>query len=394
MKNPFIIRKIKSLIPYFLLALAIIAAFQIMNHLGAFSAGIQQVWNIVTPFFYGALLAYIIHIPADAIGRLLAKSKVEFIAKKKKMLSILIVVILLLLILVLILNLVIPAIIQSITLFLSNFPAHYENALGFIDRINEFDLLGLRIDMNEIMAGLQEEVQNFSLDNLMSPLNAVIGVGGAIFGGLFRGFLTLVSAIYFLVERDKIKAFFCRMIRAFTSTGVYKGILKYTGSLNQNFKRYLYTQTIDGLILGTAATAFLWVPIPFLIGSPYALVLGIMLGILNYIPYFGSIVGTMIAVLVILFTQGFTTGLVALIGLLVIQQIDANIIQPKLMGSSFSISPLLIIISITIGGALAGVLGMIVAIPIVSVLKDMLESVIAYYEQKRPMASEDASSDE
>jgi len=392
MTRPFIIRKLKLLLPYFLLAVAVIIAYQVISHLGAFGTGVQQIWGIVTPFFYGALLAYIVHIPANAIERLLAKSKVKLIVKKKRMFSILLVILLLLLILTLILNLVIPAIVQSITLFLSNFPAHSENAIGFIDRINELDLLGLRIDTNEIMAGLQEEVQNFSLDNLMLPLNAVIGFGGAIFGGLFRGFLTLVSAIYILVEKDKIKAFFCRMIRALTTAGIYKGVIKYAGSLHQNFKRYLYTQTIDGLILGTVATFVLW--FPPVIGSPYALVLGIMLGILNYIPYFGSIVGTLIAVLVVLFTQGFTTGLIALVALLVIQQIDANIIQPKLMGGSFSISPLLIIISITVGGAFAGVLGMIVAIPIVSVLKDMLESIIAYYEQRRPIAPDDPETDE
>jgi len=390
MTKPFIIRKLKALIPYFLLALAVIAAYQIMNHLGILTDGVRQTWGIVTPFFYGALIAYIVHIPADATQRLLAKSKVRFIVKRKRMLSILLVVILILLILALILNLVIPAIVQSVSLFLSNFDTHYENALGFIDRVNAFVPLGLNIDIDGMMAGIQEEVQSFSLDNLVSPINAVIGVGGAIFGGLFRGFLTLVSAIYFLAERDKIKAFFCRMIRALTSAGIYKGMVKCAGSLNQNFKRYLFVQTIDGLILGTLATGFLIFPIR----SPYALVLGIMLGILNYIPYFGSIVGTMIAVLVVLFTQGLGWGLGALVGLLVIQQIDANVIQPKLMGSSFSLSPLLIIISITIGGALAGVLGMIAAIPIISVLKDMLDSIVAHYEQKRSPTAEDTSRDE
>jgi predicted PurR-regulated permease PerM len=85
----------------------------------------------------------------------------------------------------------------------------------------------------------------------------------------------------------------------------------------------------------------------------------------------------------VFFTQGFTTALIAAVILLITQQLDGNVIQPRLMGGSFSLSPLLVIISITIGGAVSGPLGMIVAIPIVAVLKDILDSVIEYYEHKR-----------
>jgi len=389
MTRPFIIRKLKALIPYFLLALAVIAAYQILSHLGVLADGVRQIWGIVIPFFYGFLIAYILNIPVDAIQKLLEKTKVKFIVKRNRMFSILLVLILLLLLLTLILNLMIPALVQGINLFISSFDTHYENALGVVAYINNLDLLGLHIDLDGIMEGVREQVQNFSLENLMSPLNALIGVSGAIFGGLFRGFLAIVSSIYMLAGKDKIRAYFNRVLRSFVPARPYHAIIKYAGSLNQNFKRYVYTQTIDGLILGTLATIAL-----MFMRSPYALVLGLMLGIVNYIPYFGSIFGTAVAVLVVAFTQGLTTGAIALAVLLIIQQIDANIIQPKLMGGSFSLSPLLIIISITIGGALAGILGMVAAIPIVSVLKDILENTIAYYERKRPEKPDRADMDE
>jgi predicted PurR-regulated permease PerM len=108
-----------------------------------------------------------------------------------------------------------------------------------------------------------------------------------------------------------------------------------------------------------------------------------MLGVVNYIPYFGSIIGSAIAVVVVGFTQGFTMALITAVVLLITQQIDGNIIQPKLMGSSFSISPLLIIISVTVGGAISGVFGMIVAIPIMAVLKDMLHNIVVHFEKKK-----------
>jgi predicted PurR-regulated permease PerM len=86
---------------------------------------------------------------------------------------------------------------------------------------------------------------------------------------------------------------------------------------------------------------------------------------------------------VVLFTQGLGMAAIAAVVLLITQQIDGNIIQPKLMGGSFSLSPLLVIISITVGGAFAGILGMIAAIPIIAVLKEMLDSIIEYVNRKK-----------
>jgi predicted PurR-regulated permease PerM len=141
---------------------------------------------------------------------------------------------------------------------------------------------------------------------------------------------------------------------------------------------YIYTQTIDGMILGTMMTIVLAIA-----GSPFFLLLGLMLGIINYIPYFGSIVGTAIALVVVAFTQGLGIALILLPIMFIIQQLDGNFIQPKLMGGSFSLSPLLIIVSVTIGGAYAGILGMLMAIPIVAVLKDILDSVVEYRAKKK-----------
>ncbi|MCL2562632.1 MAG: AI-2E family transporter [Oscillospiraceae bacterium] len=390
MTKPFIIRKVKSLIPYFLLALAVIVAYQIISQVSGIADGVRWIWGIVSPFFYGFLIAYILNIPASGIQWLLGKTRVKLIVRFKRPLSILLVFLLLILFVALLLNLLIPALIDGINLFISNFDTHYANAMGVIHNINNMDLFGLHIDVDgiaqDVLGGIQAWLQNFTLDNLAAPINAVIGASGAVFGGLFRFFLAMVSSIYILAGKDKIKGFFSRALRAFTPVKVNDGIIKYVWSLSRNFKRYIYVQTIDGLILGTLATIALWI-----MGSPYALILGLMLGIVNYIPYFGSIFGTAVAVIVVAFTQGLTSGVIALIGLLVIQQFDANFIQPKLMGGSFSLNPLLIIISITVGGALAGILGMLVAIPIISVLKDMMDNVIAYYERKRSLVPQGAA---
>jgi predicted PurR-regulated permease PerM len=257
-------------------------------------------------------------------------------------------------------------------MFMANIPLYYLRAQEFIDYINSNDYVTFDISVDTIVESIQDF---FSMDNLSASFTALFGVSTVI----FRLFLTFISSIYILFEKESFKALISRLLKVFTSSDVYKATMKYGSRLNRNFKQYIFTQTIDGFILGTIATLELL----YIIRSPFALTLGIMLGIINYIPYFGSIIGSLIAIVIVMFTQGFAIGAITALVLLVTQQIDGNIIQPRLMGGSFSLSPLVIIISITVGGALAGVLGMIAAIPIVAVLKDILDSIIDYYERKR-----------
>jgi len=388
--------KLISLLPYFVLAVAIIIVYNTIGEIryifGFIGSFFGAVWRILTPFVYGFVIAYIMHMPFEAMQRLIGKCKWKFIAKRKKSISLVFILILFVLMLFTISYLIVPAIYNSILLFIDNFEAYHDQALEWLEYLNDWELFGFNmndavgdISVEGIVEMVQEWLQDFTFEHFASRINdalaAVFGVGTAI----FTGFLAFISSIYFLVEKDRIKYFLCRVLVAFTPIKAHDFTIKYGGKLDNNFKQYIKTQTIDGMILGTLATIAL-----LIMGSPFALVLGIMLGIVNYIPYFGSIFGTLVAVVIVAFTQGITMGLIATAVLLIIQQIDANIIQPKLMGESFKLSPLLVIISITVGGATAGIIGMIMAIPIVKLLTDIFEDVMVHHEEhKRAKAADE-----
>jgi len=370
-------KKFKSLLPFFLFAVAVIGTYKIIDEIAFFISLIQQVWNIITPFFYGFLLAYVLNIPCGGMQRLLAKTKINFCVRQKKGLSVVLVYILILLMIALVLNLIIPTIASSVTYFIANYNSYYESVMRFIEYLNSWGIFEIEISPDGITHMFQDAVNNLSPENLAASFGALMSVSSAI----FKGFLTIISSIYILLEKEKFKVFICRMLAAFLPKEAYEGIVQHTHSLNKNFKQYLHTQTLDGCILGTIVAIELYI-----LGSPYFLILAIMLGVVNYIPYFGSIIGSLVAVVVVCFTQSLTTGAITALVLLVTQQIDGNVIQPKLMGGSFTLSPFLVIASITVGGALAGVFGMIAAIPIVAVLKDIIVSAIEYYEKKKEAA--------
>ena len=370
--------QIKMMLPYFFLALAVIIAFHIINDLvGSESiiiGFIGRIWGIISPFFYGFLLAYILSIPSAGFQKFIGRSSIKFISKRKKAISIIIVYFAFFCLIYLLLDLVIPYIVDSIALFIENSPYYYERIVQFIDNVNELNFLNEPIYVETILADIFAELGAFGLEDLTRPFDAIFGLTAT----LFRGFLAFISSIYILFEKEKFKVFLCRIIGLLFSPEDYNLILKYSDKVNNYFKRYIYTQTIDGCILGTAVGIQL-----HLLGSPFALTLGLLLGFVNYIPYFGSIFGTFVAVVVVAFTQGGGAALVAGIMLIITQQLDANVLQPKLMGESFKLSPLLVIISITIGGAFAGILGMIAAIPIVAVLRDISEDIFAYLEKRK-----------
>ena len=371
MKSPDKIKKhFTTLLSYFLLALSVIVAYQVIINFDIIITSVQWVIRVVSPFISGFLLAYVLNIPCGGIYRLLTKVKNPFIQKRRKILSIIIVYLLAILLVFLALSLIVPSIIRSVYTFASHFTEYYQGAQEFFSYINSLDVFGFSISVDKIM----QPIRDISLQMIPSSFAALRNVSA----GILNTFLMIISSFYILLEKERFKQYLQRLFKAFLPTNIHEAILKYTANLNNNFKQYIYTQTIDGCILGTIATIEL-----VLLQSPYALVLGLMLGIVNYIPYFGSIFGSIFAVLVVAFTQDIARAALTAVILLVTQQIDANVIQPRLMSGSFSIRPLLVIISITIGGAMSGILGMIIAVPVVAVIKDILEEVLVAAEKRK-----------
>jgi len=370
----------RSLVPYFILAVGIIIAFRLVSEIGFFSEIFGRFWGTIAPFLTGAIIAYIMNMPCCAIQRLLEKTKNKVIIKRSRGIAVLILIIITIVIISLILNWIIPAAYRSIRDFIDDFPTHIETLEGWIEDINKLDLPAFfdefELDLDNLVILLTDTIQNFDLENI--PATIVAGFGST-FSALFHMFLATVSSIYLLMETTKLRAFSMRFIAAITSPNTNEVILKYSRKLNFNFRQYIYTQTIDGLILGGIMTLFLML----VVRSPHFLILGLILGVLNYIPYFGSIVGTALAVVVIALTQGASTAAWAALIMFAIQQLDGNFIQPRLMGGSFSLSPLLVIMSVTVGGAYGGIFGMLVAIPIVALFKDIIDSYIDYRENKK-----------
>ena len=121
-----------------------------------------------------------------------------------------------------------------------------------------------------------------------------------------------------------------------------------------------------------------------IMGVKYAVILGMFIGLFNLIPYFGAIIAVLISVFITLITGGVAQAVEMAIVVIALQQIDANIINPKIVGDSVKISPLLVIFAVTVGGAYFGVMGMFLAVPVAALIKLIMDDIIERnYAKKR-----------
>ena len=137
------------------------------------------------------------------------------------------------------------------------------------------------------------------------------------------------------------------------------------------FFKFLSSQVLDGIVVGVLTSIAMSI-----LGVKYAVLLGFFIGLFNLIPYFGAIFAVAISAVITLVTGGIAQAIWMVIIVTILQQIDANIINPKITGDSLKISPLLVIFAVTVGGAYFGVLGMFLAVPIATVIKIILEDYI------------------
>ena len=178
-------------------------------------------------------------------------------------------------------------------------------------------------------------------------------------------------SVYILLQRGRIVNFLRRLTRALFNKTTYETIDKYFMKANEVFFTFVSSQLLDAVIVGILTTIAM-----LILKVKYAPLIGFMIGLFNMIPYVGAIIAVGLGIFITFITGGFGKAVAMAIVVIILQQIDANIINPKIIGSSLEISPLLVLFAITIGGAYFGVLGMFLAVPIAVVIKTIVNDFV------------------
>ena len=360
---------------WFMLAISIIIVYKLLDNFSGIANAIKGFVNIVTPFLGGLLIAYILNIPASKIEGGLKKSKNKFIKKQARKIGILFAYIIAIIVIAFILIMVLPTVFSSIVELVNNFQGYYETLLGEIAKLPEDSFW-----KGEQVRNVLESIEQIDLSDIVNMDTIKQYAKGAIslFTGVVDVFLTIVVSVYALLEKDKLLAFSHKLTSTMLNEEASEKFEEYANDSNKIFYKFLSSQILDAIIVGILVTILLMI-----LKVEYPVLLGFMIGLFNIIPYFGSIVAVTIAILITLITGGISQAIWMAIWIIILQQIDANIINPKIVGNSLEISPLLIIFSVTVGGAYFGVMGMFLAVPVAAVLKILVNDFIEYKNSKK-----------
>lgn len=324
---------------------------------------IGYVFDALTPFIIGFIIAYLFSTPVNAVESLYNR----FAFKKAKRrhsinrgLSIATVIILFLAVFSLIMALIIPEVIESVVVLAKNADTYINDVNGVLsDFADKYGISSTHISdiigtSHEIFKGIAGYVAN----TLPGILDFSLSIGSGI-SNLFIGF---ILALYLLSSKEKFIAQTKKVIYALFPKRATDETLSTLRFVHETFGKYLSSQILDSAILGVLCFIFMSI-----FGMEYALLISLIITISNLIPFIGPIIGTIPSFFILLMTSPIKA-LWFLVMILILQQFDANVMQPKIVGKNIGLSSFWVILSVLIGGELFGVIGVFLAVPAFSVI--------------------------
>lgn len=329
-------------------------------------AGFVFIVGIFKPFIYGGAIAFVLNIPMRGIEeKLLKRWKGKRAEKLKRPLSILFSIVLILLLLAAVVGMIIPQVAETISEIAKKIPAFMEHMTVEIERLARKEsvladwaekLEAMEIKWDEVL----ENAVYFLKNGAGSMLGSTFSVAGSIISGVVNIVIGFVFALYILAQKERLADQGRRVLSAYLPARVEEKLLEICSLLYKNFTSFITGQCLEAVILGTLFVIFMTV-----FRMPYALVVGVLIAITALIPIVGAFIGCAVGVFLIMINDPIQA-LWFLVLFLVLQQIEGNLIYPRVVGSSVGLPSIWVLTAVSVGGGLFGVVGMLVFIPLLS----------------------------
>lgn len=349
-------------------------------------------FGIVKPFLIGAAVAFVLNLPMTAIERhLFGKIRSERFKRLQRPLSIVLALLAIVLVLLFVLLTVVPQLGKTITQLGNQIPVFINESILLLEKLskdypqieeNFMAIANLKFDWEGMVGSIIGFLKNGAGVMLMST----VGMAGSIVSGVVNAFIALVFAIYILAQKEKLGSQFKRVMKAYLPEKRNQQALKVCGLLNQNFSRFITGQCLEAVILG----GMFFVSMS-LLRFPYALLVGVLIAFTALVPIVGAFVGCFVGAFLILVDDPLKA-LWFVILFLVLQQIEGNLIYPRVVGSSVGLPSIWVLAAVSIGGSMFGILGMLVFIPLLSTFYALLRENVNARNAKQPVKKKGSGS--
>lgn len=368
----------------FIVACAIILFYLGISQIGIVLGKISGAIVILQPFIFGFSIAYILNFVLKYCERVLFSfefmKKLKLKRNSKRAIGIVITYLFSFIIVYLFIKFVLPQLLESIIGLMNDIPMYITETTKFIDGL----LLKLNIEkqyldlINENFNKFIEYIIKFAT-NLLPVLGTMLT---SIASKVWNIVLGIIVSIYLLSDKEKFCALSKKITYAVFPKSIAEKTIEITHRSNSTFGKFLMGKILDSAIIGMLTFFILTI-----CKMPYVILISVIVGITNIIPFFGPFIGAVPSFIIILFVSP-VKALWFLVIILIIQQIDGNIIGPKILGDSIGISAFWILFAILVAGKFLGIVGMVIGVPLFAVIYSLLKEVVEAKLKKKGMKTE------
>lgn len=355
----------------FLLGSLLLGVWFLLNHADGVVGFLQALWVILSPFLLGAALAFVLNVPMRFLEkRVLCGMDRVGLAKLKRPIALLLTLALTLLVVYLVMSLVVPEVAATIETLIRAVPA-------FAQKLNEW-LAQYEV---EIGSFLNEQIKLPTGEEMQAQMGRMLDIAlkgvafsGSVIGSAYQSILSMffvvMFIIYFLLGKERLASQFKRLLQAYMKPEHYEGVLKVASLSQKTFSSFITGQCLEALILGVMFFIVLT-----LFRMPYVLLISVFIAVTALIPVVGAWMGCLVGAFLILVNDPMQA-LAFVAVFLVVQQLEGNIVYPRVMGNAIGLPSIWVLFAVVLGEGLMGILGMLLFIPLMSVAYKLLAEAV------------------
>ncbi len=364
----FNLKSIKSLILYtVLLVFAFIYIREIISIL-------QYIIKLFMPFIVGLAIAFVLNVLINVIEHKWLKNLKTNITTKRAI-SIIISLTIIIGFFVFLLFLIIPNLQNTIAIFAENVPTYVANLKLLLGNLNiNANIIS---EISEVFEVLGETASLYIKENGNQVLETTLGIASNVVTGFINVVIGLVFAIYFLAQKEKIISQVNNLMRAYLPKTIVDKVKDIATLSNKIFSKFVSGQCIEAIIIGVMCFVGM-----LILRLPYSSTISVLVGFTALIPIFGAFIGTIFGAFLI-FMVNPLQALIFIVFILVLQQLEGNLIYPKVVGKSVGLPGIWVLVAVTVGASLKGVLGMLLSVPILSIVYSIVATNIRYRLEKQ-----------
>ena len=359
---------------YLIITLISISFYFAMKNFNVIIQYIGKIVDILKPFLVGIAMAYLLWRPLKFIENLLEKYlfKGKIGQKKKRVIGVVVLYCMSAVIILSLFSFVLPQIIESLTTLTNSLPGYFESIRHSLDRVLQNSGMNEEVYrlVSDFIGDLSKMVMQLTTKILPMLINLSIGVTSTI----LNTFLAIVVSIYCLIDKEAFFAKNKKCMYALLPQSTTRNIIRVVDIFDDTFGRYFIGQLTDAVIVGSICFVMM-----LTLKFPFALLISVIVMCTNVIPYVGPLIGAIPGTFIILMTAGIGPACGFIIMIFILQQIDGNILVPKIIGDSIGMSGFWVLLAVMLGGGLFGFMGVLLGVPSLSVIFKLIK---VYSERK------------